>query len=201
MEGAIVKLAIRVSRVVSPTTVFAFGACVVGAALLAGCGSKSAATTTTVTTAAASASQKMTMYSVATNEQFLNHEDDRARGKGNNPFGNFKDTQNATKESGTGPFAGDRAVFTFSLYSDASLKTSIGSATFICQYSFNKNALCDTSYVLAGGTLTGAGAFNFNAKTFAVAITGGTGKYRSLTGDVEATPAAKHSQHLAFVLN
>jgi hypothetical protein len=143
----------------------------------------------------------LTIYSVATNEQFMNHEDDRARGKGNNPFGNYKDTQTATKEAGTGPFAGDRAIFTFALYANAKLKNSVGSATFICQYSFNKNALCDTAYVLNGGTLLGAGSFNFNATTFAVAITGGTNKYRSVTGDVEATPAAKHSQHLVFTLD
>ncbi len=196
------KRAIGSLGVISPGALLAVTACIAGGVLLAGCGSKKAATTSTVTTAAAAThTQQLTLYSVATNEQFMNHEDDRARGKGNNPFGNFKDSSTPTKEQGTGPFAGDRAVFTFALYSDAALKTSDGSGTFICQYSFNKNALCDVSYVLTGGTLVGTGAFNFNATTFAVAITGGTGKYRSLTGDLEATPAAKHSQHLAFVLN
>ena len=94
--------------------------------------------------------KKLTLYSIATQEQFLNHEDDRDRGKGNNPFGNFKDSTSATKESGDGPFAGDRAVFTFKLFNDPDLRKLVGSATFICQYGFNKNAFCNASYQLEG---------------------------------------------------
>ncbi len=151
--------------------------------------------------AAVVGTKKLVIYSVPTAEQFMNHQDDRARGLGNNPFGNFQDAQTPTKEAGTGPFAGDRAIFTFALYTDASLKKSVGSAIYICQYSFNKYALCETAYVLSGGTLVGDGSFNFNATTFAVAVTGGTGRFRSMTGDVEATPAKKHAQHLAFTLD
>jgi hypothetical protein len=36
-----------------------------------------------------SAPTRLTLYSVASAEQFLNHMDDRQRGHGNNPFGNF----------------------------------------------------------------------------------------------------------------
>ena len=144
--------------------------------------------------------RRLTIYSVATQEQFMNHEDDRDRGKGNNPFGNFKDSTSATKESGVGPFAGDRSVFTFKLFSDSGTKDTIGNATLICQYSFNKNAVCEAAYVLSGGQLLGNGFFNFNAKTFSLAIIGGTGKYRGETGVMNAGPAPNHVQKLAFSL-
>jgi len=140
------------------------------------------------------------LYSVTKAEQFLDHSDDRARGKGNNPFGNFKDSKAVTKEAGNGPFPGDNAVFGFGLYSSTNLKTSVGSATFTCTYNFNKHAFCDASYQLSGGVLLGAGAFDFNAGTFAIAITGGTGKFMTATGEISATPSGKHAQRLAFVL-
>ena len=150
--------------------------------------------------AATKGTQQFTIYSIATQEQFLNHQDDRQRGTGNNPFGNFKDSTSATKESGVGPFAGDRSVFTFKLFSDSGTKDTIGNATLICQYSFNKNAVCEAAYVLSGGQLLGNGFFNFNAKTFSIAIIGGTGKYRGETGVMNAGPAPNHVQKLAFSL-
>lgn len=148
--------------------------------------------------ATTNAAQRFTLYSVATEEQFVNNEDDRARGKGNNPFGNYKDTTAVTKEVGNGPFPGDEALFIFNIYSNPSLKKKTGTASFTCQYGFDKNAFCDAAYTLAGGNLIGAGTFNFNAGKFAIAITGGTGKYRSMTGDLQASPGPNHSQHLAF---
>ena len=157
-------------------------------------------TAASAASAAKSPATKITVYSIATQEQFLNHEDDRDRGKGNNPFGNFKDSTSATKETGVGPFAGDRAVFTFRLYSDAKLTKQIGYATFICQYAFNKNAFCNASYQLGRGQLMGQGAFNFSASKFQLAIVGGTGQYRGLTGDMRALPAVQHTQRLSFVL-
>jgi hypothetical protein len=159
-----------------------------------------AAVGTSAAEAHATAAGKLTIYSIATQEQFLNHEDDRDRGKGNNPFGNFKDATAPTKEAGVGPFAGDRAVFTFRLYRDTAMRRSIGIATFICQYAFDKNAFCNASYQLDGGQLVGQGAFNFSASTFQLSIVGGTGKYRGLTGNMKAAPAPRHTQKLDFVL-
>jgi hypothetical protein len=160
-----------------------------------------AASVTCVASAAAGvakAPQQMTIYSIATQEQFLNHKDDRARGNGNNPFGNFKDTTTPTAQGGNGPFAGDRAVFTFKLFKSADLRTAIGSATLVCQYSFNKNAFCNAAYVLKGGTLIGGGEFNFNASKFALGIQGGTGEYSGKLGDLALSPAANHAQRLVF---
>jgi hypothetical protein len=181
-------------RAVSPTALLVLAACIVGAAFFA-------ADATSSRAAAAKSPQKFTLYSVTQVEQFLDHSDDRSRGKGNNPFGNFKDSKTVTKEAGNGPFPGDNAVFSFGLYTNPDRKTSVGSAIFTCTYNFNRHAFCDASYQLNGGVLLGAGAFNFNAGTFAVAITGGTGKYAAATGDISATPAAKNSQRLAFVID
>jgi hypothetical protein len=181
-------------RLVSPLVLLALAA-IIGAALVV------AAATSSPANAAANGQRSFVLYSVTKEEQFLDHSDDRARGKGNNPFGNFKDSKAVTKEAGNGPFPGDNAVFAFGLYSSTDLKTSVGSAIFTCTYNFNKHAFCDASYQLDGGVVLGAGAFDFNAGTFAIAITGGTGKYASATGEISATPSGKHAQRLGFVVD
>ena len=140
--------------------------------------------------ATANAPQRMIVYSVTTEEQFLNHADDRQRGFGDNPFGNFKAPTATTKEHNNGPFPGDQAVFKFKLYTGADHKKSIGSAVFSCTYNFNRNGFCDAAWQLKGGTLVGSGPVDFNAKNFTLVIMGGTSKYRGVTGNVVSTPAA-----------
>jgi hypothetical protein len=150
--------------------------------------------------AASRSSSHLTLYSVAGREQFVNNEDDRARGKGNNPFGNYKDVTAAQKEAGNGPFAGDEAIYGFQIYDNPTLKQAVGTATLVCQYDLDKNAFCDAVYRLPGGTLIGAGEFNFNASHFELAITSGTGKYRNASGQLLASPGDGHSQRLALTL-
>src|SRR5438094_872046 len=70
---------------------------------------------------AAKSSQRLTLYSVATAEQYQNYSDDRQRGYGNNPFGNFKDTSSTTKRTKIGPFPGDLEYFELIVYKDAAL--------------------------------------------------------------------------------
>jgi hypothetical protein len=138
------------------------------------------------------------LYSVETGGQFVNTADDRARGKGATPFGNFKDfaaTALATKHP---PYPGDEAFFTFSIYTSPTLKTRAGSAVLSCTYNFGEDAFCDASYQLDSGSLYGSAAFNFNTSAFVVALTGGTGKYLDTTGNIDVTPGPAHSQRLAF---
>ena len=97
-------------RVVSPFVLLTLTA-IVGAALIV------VATAASPAKAAARAQRSFVLYSVTKEEQFLDHADDRARGKGNNPFGNFKESKAVVKEPGNGPFPGDNAVFAFGLYS------------------------------------------------------------------------------------
>jgi hypothetical protein len=181
-------------RAVSPFVALILTA-IVGAALVV------VATAATPAKSATSAQRSFVLYSVTKEEQFLDHADDRARGKGNNPFGNFKESKAVVKESGNGPFPGDNAVFAFGLYASTDLKETVGSGTFTCTYNFDKHAFCDVSYQLSGGVLLGAGAFDFNAGSFAVVITGGTGKYARASGEISATPSGAHAQRLAFVVS
>jgi hypothetical protein len=151
---------------------------------------------------AAQSAQTLTLYSVATGEQFLNHSDDRVRGVGSNPFGNFQDSAGPTgkETNGNGPFPGDRSVFTFAIFGTSDQKSRIGSASFVCEYVFDKNAFCTTIYILQGGTLLGTGFLNFNGKTFTVSVTGGTGIYAGMTGHLQADPAVKLQQRLVVTL-
>ena len=146
----------------------------------------------------------MTLYSSPTHEAFVANADDEIRGDVSNPFGTHISREAsglANLDEKQGPFPGDEALFTFDVFATGKLQASIGKATFTCQYYFDKNAFCDVSFQLDGGSLIAAGAFNFNSKTFALAITGGYGKYSGASGDIEATPSGKLAQRLAFVFS
>lgn len=149
------------------------------------------------------AQRTITLFSLPTHEAFVANADDEVRGDVSNPFG----THISRSASGlsnldekSGPFPGDEALFSFKIYTTSSLNVSAGSAVFTCQYYFDKNAFCDVSFQLQGGTLVGAGAFNFNAGKFALAITGGYGKYSGASGDLQATSSGKLAQRLTFTL-
>ena len=141
---------------------------------------------------------RLTVYSVGVAEQYLNHTDDRARGEGNNPFGAFTDVTAVAQASGNGPFPGDQAIYQLDVYSDANLKTRIGTAVFVCIYAFSKDGYCDASFKFHGGNLVGTGSFGFTSTSFTLAINGGTGKYLGLSGVMRETPTPNHAQRLAF---
>jgi hypothetical protein len=143
---------------------------------------------------------RLVIYSLAVSEEFNDHSDDRQRGGANNPFGNFQGSQSATREAGAGPFAGDRAIFVFKLYSDAGLAKSIGTATFACEYGFAKQGMCKAVYELKGGSLLGVGLVNFNSPTFQIAVSGGSGKYQDALGDLQASPSQKKANKLVITL-
>lgn len=146
----------------------------------------------------AARSRSLALYSVATAEQFRNDADDRQRGMGSNPFGRFSDTKAQDVSEGGGPYPGDQTVFEFQIYSDRLLHQSVGSAIIVCIYNFDKNAFCNATYTIKDGAIYADGGFNFNASSFTLAISGGTGKYADALGDIEVTPSAQHAQHLEF---
>lgn len=143
----------------------------------------------------------LSLASVATSEQFLNHADDRKRGSGNNPFSNYLAPHATTREQSDGPFPGDQALFEFNIYAGNDLKKLAGSAVFLCDYGFKRHGFCDAIYQLSGGTLVAAGQLDFNASNFSLVITGGTGKYRSVAGEVAAMPSSRGPQRLAIVFS
>ncbi len=143
---------------------------------------------------------RFTLYSVAEQEQFVNHQDDRIRGAGKNPFGNFRDIAPST-QAAAGPFPGDAALFSFNLYADSKLDKRVGTAVFTCMYNFAKNAFCDATFQLtSGATLIAAGAFNFNTSAFNLAVTGGTGTYTGASGMLDESPTTNNAQRLDFNL-
>jgi hypothetical protein len=150
--------------------------------------------------AAAGALTKVDVYSAPAQETFVANADDEARGAANNPFGTHNGAP-ATNEKTDGPFAGDEALFSFDVYTTPGLRSQAGSAVYTCWYYFNKNAFCDASFQLKGGTLIAAGTLNFEGKAFALAITGGYGKYAGTTGEIQASPSGKSAQHLVFLLS
>ena len=66
---------------------------------------------------------------------------------------------------------------------------------------FEQDAFCSTSYKLPKGTLIGTGYFDFNAKTFTVSVTGGTGKYAGARGHLHADPTVKKLQRLVVTFD
>lgn len=168
---------------------------VIGSAVLA----VAAGLIAVVATASGQSVKQMTIYSIAQQENFVNNADDRTRGIGHNPFGNFKDLSPSTQGNKNGPYPGDEAIFSFNLYKDPDLTQRIGGATFTCQYSFNEDAFCDAAFHLTGkGTLIAGGTFNFNADGFTLVVSGGLGDYLKAHGVLKETPSAKHAQRLAF---
>lgn len=175
----------------------------------------SASTTTT------KGAQTIVLYAALSAEQFVNNRDDRQRGQGSNAFGNYRGAVSGTaKETTHGPLPGDEGLYAYNLYTNATLKTSAGSGIFICQYNFGKTGFCDVQYQLKTGSLIGVGQFSALASTqFVLAITGGTGDFRSVKGSVQAsrnnavstlesrqlshvTPALEfESQRLVFVIH
>jgi len=147
--------------------------------------------------ASGGASMTVTLYASPTKEQFLNHADDRARGNGSNPFGNFSNPVATTKEHGNGPFPGDQAVFNFNLFAGPVLTKAAGAAVFVCTYNFAHNGLCEGAYQLGRGTLYVKGPLDFDAKTFSLAVVGGTGNYAHLTGSLTETPTRTSSRRAA----
>ncbi len=95
--------------------------------------------------------------------------------------------QFAESEDKGGPYPGDAAFFSFSLYSDPAFKHPVGSAIYTCFYYFDKNAFCDTTYQLTHGVVVGGAALVFNATTFKVAAIQGTGSYAGDLGQILET--------------
>jgi hypothetical protein len=143
----------------------------------------------------------MTLYSVAVAEQFLNTQDDRQRGVGSNPFGNYKDTTPTTKPKTNRPYPGDYTMLSFDIFGSQSLKKRVGTATYTCQFAFDQRAVCKATYELGGGTLLGIGIVDFTKPKFALIVTGGTGTYYARKGDMTSAPlAGSKAQQLEFTL-
>ncbi len=113
----------------------------------------------------------------------------------------FSDVTAVVQKGANGPIAGDEAIFVLNVYRSHALRTKTGTAIFTCQYGFEKDGFCDAVISLPNGKITGAGAFSFDATTFTIPITGGSGKYEGAKGIMIESAASNHTQQLAFDLN
>ena len=143
--------------------------------------------------------QAFTLYSRAEQEQYVNNQDDRTRGKGNNPFGNYRDTSGSQIKKPKCPFPGDESVFSFNLYSDSGLTQARRNGNLRLPYNFDKNAFCDAMFRLSTGeTVLAEGPSAFTASSFTLAVTGGYGGYAPGKGTVSEKPSPHHAQRLDF---
>ncbi len=143
----------------------------------------------------------LTIFTVASDVQFINTADDRARGAINNPLdaATNKLRPKATG-SGDGPYPGDVVVFNFNLYGKLPVKKKIGSASYTCYFNYRRHALCQAYYQLHGGTLTAAGPVDFNATSFKLVVTGGTNGYLAARGQVTSVKSKDNAQRVDFRL-
>ena len=133
--------------------------------------------------------RNLLLFSTPSKEAYVNNADDRARGVGHNPFGNYTGAVETepTNERVFGPFPGDEGIYGFKLFTDANHKNLAGTATAVCQYTLNQASFCDVSIGVEGGQLIAKGASSFASTRFSLPIVGGTGIYRNTTGRVEVT--------------
>jgi len=152
--------------------------------------------------ASAPAAKSLTVYALATQYQFEDHEDDRERGLADNPFNvDTKSLPPILKQGrGKGGQVGDKALYVFKLFGDAKLKKRVGSATYSCTFNFGNRALCQADFELNGGAMFASGPANFSTTSLTLAVSGGTGSYLGVRGQVSSTPHTKNASRLTFLL-
>ena len=154
-----------------------------------------------VASGTAAAGRDLTIFTVATGAQFINTEDDRARGASNNPFDvRTNKLRPKVNDVGDGPFPGDVAVYNFDLYTNKALKKREGTASYTCYFNYAKRALCQAFYELPGGTVTAAGPVDFKKTGFTLVVTGGTKKYLAERGQMNSVQAGGKAQRVDFNL-
>jgi hypothetical protein len=156
-----------------------------------------------VALATTQARRSVVFYGKPTRAQFINHADDRARGNFTNPFGDGLPTPPNANSGKPGARAGDNALFTLKLYSDAKLTRPVGTAAYSCTVNFGQQAICEGQFVLsAGGTMIALGPADLKSGDFVLPVTGGTGRYAGAHGQLTSTSAGKktNTQIIRFQL-
>lgn len=84
---------------------------------------------------------------------------------------------------------------------DESQATRLGTSWFECTIDFGTVALCTAAARIDGrGWLTGTGAVDLTAERFTFPITGGTGDFQNVTGEVHEMDIDQERQRLEFHL-
>jgi len=152
---------------------------------------------------ASAKAQSFTFYAKATHAQFINHADDRARGNKANPFNaEALATPPKANKGKKGARAGDNALFSLNVYSNAALTKLVGTATYSCTFNFAQEAICEADFELNRGTMIAMGPAKLDGTPIVLAVTGGTGRYAGAHGQVTSTGSSTKtgSQVLFFQL-
>jgi hypothetical protein len=139
------------------------------------------------------ARRSFVFYAKPTRAQFINHADDRARGNFTNPFAEVVPTPRNANSGKPGARAGDNALFTFKLYSDAKLTRLVGTAAYSCTVNFGRQAICEDQFVLRDGTMIAMGPADLKSGDLVLPVAGGTGRYAGAHGQLTSTSAGKTS--------
>jgi hypothetical protein len=135
------------------------------------------------------ARRSFVFYAKPTRAQFINHADDRARGNFTNPFADVLPTPKNANSGKQGARAGDNALFTLKLYSDAKLTRPIGTAAYNCTVNFGGQAICEDQFELNNGTMLAVGPADLQSSDLVLPVTGGTGRYSGAHGQLTSTAA------------
>ena len=135
--------------------------------------------------------------------QFINHADDRERGNKINPFNaDFLPTPPNANKGKKGARAGDRALFSVTLYADRRLTRPVGTAIYSCTFNFAQEAICTAHFELSRGSMIAMGPARLDGRQILLPVIGGTSKYAGAHGQVTSTPARKKKdmQIIRFLL-
>ena len=118
----------------------ALTACLVVIASFAAALAARAAQAATRSAAAAKGAQEFTLYSVATQRQTVNQADGRARGEGNNPFGNYASAGATppTDEKIFGPFPTDWGEYALTFIQARTARAAPGRRYSCVSSNFNR---------------------------------------------------------------
>jgi hypothetical protein len=144
-----------------------------------------------VAQATTQARRSFVFYAKPTQAQFINHNDDRERGNFTNPFADILPTPKNANSAKPGARAGDNALFTLKLYSDAKLKRLVGTAAYSCTVNFGQQAMCEGQFELGRGTMVAMGPADLKSGDLVLPVTGGTGRYAGAHGQLTSTSAGK----------
>jgi hypothetical protein len=149
------------------------------------------------TSSAQEPGQRLTVYSVAQKQIYVNNQDDRERGVDKNPF---TEGSVPSPTPSTLPAAGDQTLAVAGIYAKPGKQGKEGESAETCFFNFSKNASCDLTIRLKGGNLEASGAIHFDSKNFVLAIVGGTGAYSAAGGELKVSPASKNAQKFVISL-
>lgn len=100
-----------------------------------------------------------------------------------------------------GESPGDKVIIKDAVWNETQTER-VGTDWIVCTLDFGTTAVCTVAVKINGrGTLTGTGAPNLQVGSFVFPVTGGTGDFQHVTGQVRVTFTAEDISRLEFHLS